>query len=175
MNTDTNTSPSIQPTVPNDASDIAPAHSRRRTSAQTSVVSTMSGRYDRTRAVVVAEVVAAAGLVGTAYIHLEELSGKFAEVPYLGVGYALLSIACVVTIVLIAARNRIGWYIGGAVALATLVGFVLTRTVGLPASTDDIGNWSEPIGTWSLIAEGVVVVAATAVIALHLRKPVITR
>ncbi len=133
--------------------------------------STMFGRYHRTPAVVAAELVAAAGLAGTAYIHLEELSGKFAEVPYLGVGYALLAIACVASIVLIAARQRIGWYLGGATALATFIGFVLTRTVGLPASTDDIGNWNESIGTWSLVAEGVVVVAAAAVHALHLRKP----
>lgn len=131
---------------------------------------TLVGRYHRTPAVAAAEVVAAVGLAGTAYIHLEELSDKFAEVPYLGVGYGVLSIACVASIVMIAARVRLGWYLGGATALATLVGFVLTRTVGLPASTDDIGNWSESIGTWSLIAEGVVVVATAAMTALHLRR-----
>ncbi|MGB3735041.1 MAG: hypothetical protein WA964_08805 [Ilumatobacter sp.] len=155
-----------RPTAPVDASTIAPI--------DTSPVEqppTLAGRYHRTPAIVAAEVVVAAGLAGTAYIHLEELSGKFAEVPYLGVGYALLSIACVVSIIMIATRNKLGWYLGGATALATFVGFVLTRTVGLPASTDDIGNWSESIGTWSLVAEGVVVLATAAMIALHFRTP----
>lgn len=148
-------------TVPDDISSIAPARQQS--------VNPMLGRYQRTPAMVGLEIAAVAGLAGTAYIHLEELSGKFAEVPYLGVGYALLSIACVVSIALIAMRNRAGWYLGGATALATIVGFVITRTVGLPGSTDDIGNWSESIGTWSLIAEGVVVVATALAFTLHLR------
>jgi hypothetical protein len=99
-----------------------------------------------------------AGLTVTAYIHLTEMSDKFAEVPYLGVGYALLVIACVVAAVLIVKGDRRGWMLGGGVCLATIIGFTLTRTTGLPASKDDIGNWSESIGTYALIAEGVVVV-----------------
>ena len=108
-----------------------------------------------------------AGLTITAYIHLTEMSDKFAEVPYLGVGYALLVIACVAAAVLIVKGDRRGWMLGGGVCLATIVGFVLTRTTGLPATKDDIGNWSESIGTYSLIAEGVVVVLA----AIALRRP----
>jgi hypothetical protein len=129
-----------------------------------------SVRYDRNPAVTAAEVGAVAGLAGTAYIHLEELSGKFAEVPYLGVGYALLSIACVVAIVGIVARDKRGWYLGGAVALATMIGFVLTRTVGLPGSTDDIGNWSESIGTWSLMFEGLAAALTAVMVAVHFKK-----
>lgn len=125
------------------------------------------GRYERTPAVVAAEVGGIVGLAVTAYIHLEELPDKFAEVPYLGVGYALLSAACVAAIAMIVARYKAGWYLGGATALATFVGFVLTRTVGLPQSTEDIGNWSEAIGTQSLVAEGVVVVIAASMIAFH--------
>jgi hypothetical protein len=104
----------------------------------------------------------------TAYIHLTEMSDKFAEVPYLGVGYALLVIACVVAAVLIVKGDRRGWMLAGGTCLATIIGFVLTRTTGLPASKDDIGNWSESIGTYSLIAEGVVVVLS----AIALRRTV---
>lgn len=136
---------------------------------QTSLISRL-GRYERNPAVIAAEAGAVAGLAATAYIHLEELSGKFAEVPYLGVGYALLSAACVAAIVMIIARSKAGWYLGGATAAATFVGFVLTRTVGLPGSTDDIGNWSETIGIQSLVAEAVVIVIAALMIAIHFRK-----
>jgi len=59
------------------------------------------GRFERTPAVIAAEVGAVIGLAGTAYIHLAEFSGKFSEVPYLGVGYALLSAACIAAIALL--------------------------------------------------------------------------
>jgi fructose-1,6-bisphosphatase/inositol monophosphatase family enzyme len=98
-----------------------------------------------------------AGLTVTAYIHLTEMSGKFAEVPYLGVGYALLVAACASAAVLVVQGDRRGWMLAGVACLATFVGFVLTRTTGLPASSDDVGNWSESIGTYSLVAEGTVV------------------
>ena len=127
-------------------------------------------KYDRNPGVIAAEVGVVAGLAGTAYIHLKELSGKFAEVPYLGVGYALLAVACVAAIALIVARDKRGWYLGGATALATIIGFTLTRTVGLPGSTDDIGNWSETIGVWSLLFEGLAVAVTAVMITLHFRK-----
>lgn len=127
-------------------------------------------RYHRTAFVRVCEVVGVAALAGTAYIYLTELSDKFAEVPYLGVGYALMSIACVISIVLIAMNDITGWVLGGVTAAATFVGFVLTRTTGLPGSSDDIGNWSEGIGTWSLVAEGIAVVLAAIVVGRHLRS-----
>jgi hypothetical protein len=37
---------------------------------------------------------------------------------------------------------------------------VLTRTVGLPGATDDIGNWLEPLGLASLFVEGAVILLA---------------
>jgi len=43
---------------------------------------------------------------------------------------------------------------GGGVALAALLGFVYSRTVGLPGGGDDIGNWWEPLGLASLFVEG---------------------
>ena len=150
------------------------ASARSGPTGTTTLTSSLGDRYERTPAVIAAEVGAVVGLAGTAYIHLTELSDKFAEVPYLGVGYALLSAACVAAIVMIVARNKAGWSLGGLTAALTFVGFVLTRTVGLPASTDDIGNWSEPIGTWSLIFEGLVVVLAAIVIATRFGRTTTT-
>ncbi len=132
------------------------------------------GPYVRTPLVRVAEIAAIFGLGGAAYIHLAEMSNKFSEVPYLGVGYGLMSIACAISIYLLVRGDRRGWILGGATCLATFVGFVLTRTVGLPASTDDIGNWSESIGTWSLVFEGLVVVLAATVLGLQRRQVVAT-
>ena len=45
-----------------------------------------------------------------------------------------------------------------------IVGYVLSRTTGLPQSSDDIGNWSEPLGMASLFVEGSLVALASAVL-----------
>ena len=63
-------------------------------------------------------------------------------------------------IVLLAQRDIRGWVVGGLTAAATLVGFTLTRTTGLPGAHGDIGNWGETIAVWSLLAELLVVVLA---------------
>jgi hypothetical protein len=105
------------------------------------------------------------GLFGIALIHLLELQSKLKEVPYLGIGYMLLIAASVIAAGMLVHRNsRLGWMVAGGAAFATIIGFTLTRTVGLPLSTDDIGNWLEPMGLASLLVEGSV--AALAVYAL---------
>jgi len=110
-----------------------------------------------TRAIEAGGIVA---LAVTGWIHLIDMSGKFSEVAYLGVGYGLIAIASVVSIVLIARGDRRGWMLGGAMSLATIIGYTLSRTLGLPASTDDIGNWSETLAIWAGIAEITMVVLA---------------
>ena len=109
------------------------------------------------------------GLLGAiVVIHLADIRDKFEEVPYLGVGYVLLIAACVAAAGLLAQPNALwhdrGWTIGGATATLTLLGFVLTRTVGLPSARDDIGNWHETLGVWSLITEGAMVLLSAIVL-----------
>lgn len=112
------------------------------------------------------------GLGAIALIHLLELQGKFNETHYLGVGYALLIVACVVAgAMLLHSNDRRGWAIGGGAALVTLVGYSVTRTVGLPQSNGDIGNWLEPIGLASIFIEAVV--TAVALYALATMKSVV--
>ena len=50
------------------------------------------------------------------------------------------------------------------------MGFVLTRTTGLPQAKGDIGNWSEPLGLAALFVEGAVI--AVAGYALAALRPV---
>lgn len=108
------------------------------------------------------DVAGIAGLGAVIAIHTTELSSKVGETAYLGLGYVLMIAASIVAIVLLAQRDRRGWLLGGATCLGTLVGFVLTRTTGLPGAHGDVGNWSETIATWSLIAEGLVVILSAA-------------
>jgi hypothetical protein len=124
----------------------------------------------------VARSAAVVGLAGVALIHLLELQGKLKEVPYLGVGYIALIVASVVAgALLLHSNSRAGWMLAGGAALGTIAGFVLTRTVGLPQSTDDIGNWLEPMGIASLFVEAIVVgVAAYALGTMNSLRTVAT-
>jgi len=51
----------------------------------------------------------------------------------------------------------------GALAGLTLIGFILSRTTGLPSATDDVGNWKEGLGLASMFVEtGVILLSACA-------------
>jgi hypothetical protein len=114
-----------------------------------------------------ARAVAAVGLAGVALIHLLDAPGKFSETPYMGWMYVGLMAACLVVAAdLVVRGSRLAWAGAVALPLSALVGFTLTRTVGLPQAHGDIGNWSEPLGLASLFVEGTLVAfSAVALIA----------
>jgi hypothetical protein len=98
------------------------------------------------------------GLLGVALIHLLDVTGKFAETPYLGWMYIGLIVACTALAgALVRSSDPRVWLATAALPAAVIVGFVLSRTTGLPQASGDIGNWSEPLGMASLFVEGAVV------------------
>jgi hypothetical protein len=108
---------------------------------------------------IIRRVVGAAALVGIALTHLLDLGGKLEETPYVGVAFIGLILASLLLAgVLVRRDDTRAWFAGGLVAAATVIGFVVSRTVGLPgAPADDIGNWLEPLALAALLAEGVVI------------------
>ena len=117
----------------------------------------------------VARGVAVVGLAGVALIHLLDSLGKFEETPYMGWMYVGLMIACLgAAAALVRAHLREAWLVALVIPASAVVGFVLTRTVGLPQASEDIGNWSEPLGLAALFVEGAVIaVSAYALAALR--------
>jgi hypothetical protein len=117
---------------------------------------------------VVARMVAIAGLGGVALIHVLQLPDAFAAVDYLGV---LFILAIVGAVTLAALMTRVSdertWAATGALPLLILIGYVLSRTSGLPAFTDDVGNWSESLGLASLVFEGLLVCLSATVLWTH--------
>ena len=106
----------------------------------------------------IARGVGAVGILGVGLIHLVDVVGKFHETAYIGVLYvALIAASVVAARHLIMVGDRRSWLLAGGLAAVTLLAYAVSRTVGLPASTDDIGNWAEPLGLASLFVEGVVV------------------
>jgi hypothetical protein len=115
------------------------------------------------------EALTIAGLIGIAWVHFLDLSGKMEETPYLGWAYIGLIAGCGAAVVLLARRDRRGFLLAGGLAGATFVGYCLSRTTGLPAATDDIGNWTEALGVWSLVFEGMVVALSVTALSRQLR------
>lgn len=72
--------------------------------------------------------------------------------------YLVEATGVLAAVLLLAARRALGawlsWLLALGIAIGPMSGYLLTRTVGLPGHTDDIGNWTEPLGMASLAVEG---------------------
>ncbi len=113
----------------------------------------------------------ALGLVGIALVHFLDLFSKLEETPYLGVAYlGLIAASLAVAGRLIHGSGRGLWLLAGALAAATVTGYVLSRAVGLPQASGDIGNWQEPLGLAALFVEGLVLVLSVYALAPPRRR-----
>ena len=123
-----------------------------------------------------ARLTGAALALGVAYIHVKDQGGFPGDKAprYVGIGYYLLEAAAlVVALGLIAGMGRHtvkAWALTVGVALGPLIGFVWSRSIGMPDYTDDKGNWTEPIGVASLIVEGLLLLLAAVVLARSRRQ-----
>lgn len=103
----------------------------------------------------VARLVGAAALLAGAGMHLVLVPGHALSVLY---SLFIASAAgMVVGALLLALAPRLGWVIGGGTAFLTFLGYVLTRTTGLPGVLTATGAWFYPLGIPSLIVEGIAV------------------
>lgn len=85
---------------------------------------------------------------------------------YVGVGYWLLELAAIAVAVGLLYRARpVVWLAALSIGIGPAVGFVLSRGPGLPAYTDDRGNWGEPLGIVSLVVEGLLIIVSLAALA----------
>jgi pimeloyl-ACP methyl ester carboxylesterase len=100
----------------------------------------------------------AVGLVGIGLVHLLDSIGKYGETRYLFWMYiALIAGSLAAAGAVLFERSRLTFLAAAGLAACAAIGFVLSRTTGLPHATDDIGNWTEPLGLASLFIEGSVI------------------
>jgi hypothetical protein len=119
---------------------------------------------------VVARAAAVVALAGVGLIHLLDLPGKFEETPYMGWLYVGLIAGSILTAgALIRGSDPRAWLAAALLPLGAIVGYTLSRTVGLPQAMDDIGNWGEPLGLASLFVEGLLVALSGIVLGDRLR------
>lgn len=105
---------------------------------------------------------AAAALAATGVQHVLLTGEYLREAPYIGVSFAIGGAICVALAVILARHALSGrrsalvdlaWRGGVVVAAGFAVGYVLSRTTGLPGFMHEIGEW-EPDGALSLWFEG---------------------
>lgn len=105
------------------------------------------------------------GCLAVAAIHVIDQGGlpgtkdpQYVQVLY----YALEAAGVIAAALLLTRPARAGWLLTLGVAAGPILGYVLSRGPGLLNYTDDIGNWTEPLGVISLVVEGVLLILAAA-------------
>lgn len=114
----------------------------------------------------VSRTIAVVGLAGIALIHILQLPDAFSETFYLGllfVGAVVASVA--LSAALTRTSDRRAWMAAAVLPAVILLGYLLSRTTGLPDATNDVGEWDEPLGLASMVVEGLVVCVGGGVIA----------
>src|SRR5437588_2162858 len=88
----------------------------------------------------------------TGAIHFIDAPGSFGDATYKGLLFVANGIAAIVAAIgIYRGENSWGWGLGVLVAGGALVGYLISRTVGLPGLAPDV--WLEPLGILSLLVE----------------------
>lgn len=104
---------------------------------------------------------AAFGALTEAVGHIPVTQDHLIEAPYIGVGFILLTVAgLLLAQLLLLADTAAVWIWTAIVSAAAVLGYLLSRTVGLPQIRDDVGDWGEPLGIVCLAAEVIMLAAA---------------
>jgi hypothetical protein len=98
----------------------------------------------------------------TGIIHFYDAPDAFEEVAYKGVLFVLNGIGALIAAYGIFRGASWGWLFGLLMAGGAIVGYVISRTVGMPGLPVD--PWLEPLGVLSLVVEGLFVLLAVYVL-----------
>jgi hypothetical protein len=107
-------------------------------------------------------------LLGVGVTHVIDLPDKLEEAHYMAALFCALIAASLVLAAALAAGRHVELAVGAAGVLSalTILGYVLSRTVGLPQLQDHVGMWMDPVGIASLVVETTLVVLALRVVPL---------
>lgn len=80
----------------------------------------------------------------------------FLIAPYLGVLFLANFFGAIIAALALywSTTSKLGWLLGDLVAGGAFVGFVVSRTVGLPGTPDFVGQWFNIAGLLTLMVEG---------------------
>ncbi len=90
-------------------------------------------------------------------IHAIDAPDSFSDAIYKGWLFYANGVGAVIAAYGIYSKHKWGWTLGFLIAAGSFVGYVVSRTVGLPQIPAEPDAWLEPLGVASLIAEGLFV------------------
>ena len=100
-------------------------------------------------------------ILASGAIHAIETPEYLEEMRYIGVLFALSVLGAIVAAIGIGRGEQWGWSLGTVVAAGSILGYLLSRTIGLPGFREN--SWeefAEPLGLLSLAVEGMFLVVA---------------
>jgi hypothetical protein len=111
-------------------------------------------------------------LLLVAAVHVPLIGEHLEEAPYMGVAFAVfVAVAFVVATGLALGPSRLGFAVAAGLCGCAIVAFLATRLTAFPQISDDVGNWSEPLGIVALATEtAVVALSRVATRRLSLRR-----
>jgi hypothetical protein len=100
--------------------------------------------------------------LAVAGVHVADQGGitAFNSPPdWLGWAYRIIEVAGVLTalLLLLPRSGWTGWAAGALLGIGPFLGYLASRSIGLPGDHPDVGNWGYWLGTDSLIVEAALV------------------
>jgi hypothetical protein len=97
----------------------------------------------------------------------------FTAPDWLGWAYRLIEVGGLLTaLALIWPRTaRFGWNAAALLGVAPFLGYLASRTVGVPGDAGDVGNWSDWVGTLALVVEAGLVVVSVGMLWAYWQRP----
>ncbi len=93
----------------------------------------------------------------TGLIHVIDAPDALSEAAYKGWLFYANGAVVLIAAYGIYRKYSWGWNLGFLIAAGSLIGYVASRTVGLPQIPAEPDAWLEPLGVASLVAEGLFV------------------
>jgi hypothetical protein len=113
--------------------------------------------------------------LGVAVVHVADQGGitSFNSPAWLGWSFRLIEVGGVLTalVLLLPWSGRLGWAAGVLVGLGPFLGYLATRSIGLPGDPGDVGDWGYWVGTVSLIIEAALIVLSVGALMAQRRRP----
>jgi hypothetical protein len=113
--------------------------------------------------------------LGIAAVHVADQGGvaAFTSPDWLGWAYRLIEAGGVATaLALLLPRPAWpGWAAGALLAAGPFIGYVASRSVGVPGDAGDVGNWGDWVGTVALLIEAALFMLSAAMLLATRRRP----
>lgn len=113
--------------------------------------------------------------LAVAAVHIADQGGigTLAHPDWVGWGYRLVEVGGVLTALALLLRPSrwaaFPWMAAVVLAVGPLLGYLTSRTLGLPGDTGDIGNWDDWVGTVSLAVEAALALLSAGMLTSYLR------